>query len=89
MKRLHLKIYGRVQGVYYRSSAEDKARELGLSGWAKNMPDGTVETVVEGGEEELQEYKEWCKIGSPAARVEKIDEEWEEASGEFKGFSIN
>ncbi len=89
MKRLHLKIYGRVQGVYFRSSAQDKARELGLSGWAKNMPDGTVETVAEGGEEELQKYIEWCKIGPAAARVEKIEEAWEEPSGELKGFSIN
>ena len=56
MKRLHLKIYGRVQGVYYRSSAQDKARELGLSGWAKNMTDGTVETVVEGEEKMLRDY---------------------------------
>ncbi|MGM0652656.1 MAG: acylphosphatase [Bacillota bacterium] len=88
MKRLHLKIYGRVQGVYFRSSAQDQAGALGLSGWIKNMPDGTVETVIEGGEEQLQEYKEWCKIGPPAARVEKIEERWEEPTGEFKGLSI-
>ncbi len=89
MKRLHLKIYGLVQGVYFRSSAQDKARELSLSGWAKNMPDGTVETVVEGGEEQLREYLEWCKIGPAAARVNKVEESWEEPSGELKGFSIN
>jgi len=89
MKRLHLKIYGRVQGVYYRSSAQDKARELGLSGWAKNMTDGTVETVVEGEEEMLRDYIWWCKKGPATARVEKIDETWEEPTGEFKGFSIN
>lgn len=89
MKRLHLKIYGRVQGVYYRSSAQDKARELGLSGWAKNMTDGTVETVVEGEEKMLRDYIWWCKKGPAAARVEKIDETWEEPTGEFNGFSIN
>ncbi len=89
MKRLHLKIYGLVQGVYFRSSAQDKARELSLSGWAKNMPDGTVETVVEGGEEQLREYLEWCKIGPAAARVNKVEESWEEPSGELKGFIIN
>ncbi len=89
MKRLHLKIYGRVQGVYYRSSAQDVARELGLSGWIKNMPDGTVETVVEGEEEILRDYIRWCKKGPAAARVEKIDETWEEPTVEFKGFSIN
>lgn len=89
MKRLHLKIYGRVQGVYFRSSAQDEAFALGLSGWAKNMPDGTVETVVEGGEEQLREYLEWCKIGPSAARVDKVEESWQEPSGELKGFSIN
>ncbi len=89
MKRLHLKIYGRVQGVYFRSSAQDKARELGLSGWAKNMPDGTVEIVAEGEEVQLQEYLEWCKKGPSVARVEKIEETWEETSGQLKGFSIN
>ncbi len=89
MKKLRLTIYGRVQGVYYRSSAQGKARELGLSGWAKNMPDGTVVTVAEGGEEQLQEYIEWCKKGPSAARVEKIKETWEEPSGELNGFSIN
>ena len=88
MKRLHLKIYGRVQGVYYRSSAQDEARELGLSGWARNMPDGTVEAVVEGEEEMLRDFIRWCKNGPAAAKVEKIDETWEEPTGEFKGFSV-
>ena len=89
MKRLHLKIYGRVQGVYFRSSARDQALALGLSGWAENMPDGTVETVAEGGEEQLQKYIKWCKVGPAAARVDKVEETWEEPTGEFKGFSVN
>jgi len=88
MKRLHLKIYGLVQGVYYRSNARRKALELGLSGWVKNMPDGTVETVAEGEEGTLNEYKMWCKKGPPEARVEEIQEKWEEPSGDFKGFGI-
>ncbi len=88
MKRLHLKIYGRVQGVYFRSSAQSKARELGLSGWAKNIPDGTLETVVEGEAEMLEEYIRWCKKGPAAARVDKVEEKWDEPTGEFKGFSI-
>ncbi len=88
MKRLHLKIYGLVQGVYFRSTARDKARELGLSGWVKNMPDGTVETVAEGEEKKLHEYKKWCKKVPPSARVETVQEKWEEPTGEFKGFGI-
>jgi len=88
MKRLHLKIYGKVQGVYFRSSAQDKAHELGLSGWVKNIPGGTVETVAEGEEEKLNEYMQWCKKGPPAARVEGTQEKWAEPTGEFKEFSI-
>ncbi len=88
MKRLYLKIYGKVQGVYFRSFTQDKAHQLGLSGWVKNMPDGTVETVAEGEEENLNEYMQWCKKGPPAARVEEIREKWEEPTGEFKGFRI-
>jgi len=88
MKRLHLKIHGLVQGVYFRSSARQKARELGLSGWVKNMPDDTVETVAEGKENNLNEYKKWCETGPPEARVENIQEKWEEPRGEFKGFGI-
>jgi len=53
------------------------------------MTDGTVETVVEGEEEMLRDYIWWCKKGPAAARVEKIDETWEEPTGEFRGFSIN
>jgi len=88
MKRLHLKIFGRVQGVYFRSSAQSKAHELGLSGWAKNLPDGTVETVAEGEEEMLKEYIRWSQKGPAAARVDKIEEKWEEPTGDFKGFKI-
>ena len=88
MKRLHLKIYGKVQGVYFRSFTRDKACELGLSGWVKNMPDGTVETVAEGEEVNLKEYIQWCKKGPPSARVEEVREKWEKPTGEFKGFRI-
>lgn len=88
MKRLHLKLYGRVQGVNFRSFIREKAHELGLSGWVKNMPDGTVETVVEGEEEKINEYIQWCEIGPPAARVEETQEKWEEPTGEFTRFSI-
>ncbi len=88
MKRLHLKIYGKVQGVYFRSFARDKAHQLGLSGWVKNMPDGTVETVAESEEENLDEYKKWCKKGPSSARVDEVREIWEKPTGEFKEFSI-
>ncbi len=88
MKRLHLKIYGLVQEVNYRTGARRKVHELGLAGWVKNMPDGTVETVAEGEEETLNQYIQWCKKGPPSARVEEVREKWEEPTGEFQGFRI-
>lgn len=68
-----LKIHGRVQGVFYRQSTREKARELGLSGWVKNMPDGTVEALAAGPENVIDELIAWCRQGPAYARVEKVD----------------
>lgn len=68
-----LKIHGRVQGVFYRQSTREKARELGLSGWVKNMPDGTVEALAAGPETEVNQLIAWCRQGPAYARVEKVD----------------
>lgn len=73
---VHLRIKGRVQGVFFRKSAQDKARELGLTGWIRNNPDGTVETVAKGDREE--EFVEWCNkgpVGSEVRDIEKLDEQ--------------
>ena len=68
-----LKIHGRVQGVFFRQSTREKAGELGLSGWVKNMPDGTVEVLAAGPEPVVRELISWCEHGPPYARVEKVD----------------
>lgn len=88
MKRIILKIYGRVQLVLYRDSSRRKARKLGLTGWVKNESDGTVLLVAEGPEKELKELIQWCYNGPILARVDKIDIQWGEATGEFKKFEI-
>jgi acylphosphatase len=87
-KQVILKIYGRVQMVLYRDSARRRARKLGLVGWVMNEPDGTVKVVAEGEEEKLKEFIKWCYNGSMLARVEKVEVEWAEATGEFKKFEI-
>ncbi len=69
---VHLRIKGRVQGVFFRKSAQDKARELGLTGWIRNNPDGTVETVAKGPHEE--EFIEWCKKGPVNSKVRSIEQ---------------
>jgi acylphosphatase len=86
--RLKLIISGRVQGVCYRWFTRDTAVELGLTGWVRNLPDGTVEAVVEGEKEKLEQLLGWCKQGPDLARVTDIQAEWEEATGEFQDFSI-
>ncbi len=88
MKRLYLRIYGLVQGVNFRTSTRRKAHELGLAGFVKNMPDGTVETVAEGEEEKLLQYKKWCQKGPSSAVVDEVREKWEEPTGEFNSFTI-
>jgi len=77
MKRcLRLRIYGRVQGVGFRFSAERKMNELGLAGWVRNCDEGCVETEVIGEDGAVEKYKEWCKKGPRWAKVERAEEIW-------------
>lgn len=68
----HLIIHGKVQGVYYRASAEARAKELGLCGWVRNRSDGTVEAVVGGAKRAVEAFIAWAHEGPPAARVDEI-----------------
>jgi acylphosphatase len=87
-KRAHVFISGKVQGVYYRSYAEDAARRLGIRGWIRNLRDGRVEAVFEGEDEAVEEMIRWCWQGSPMSRVDEVEVEWEPYRGEFQDFSI-
>lgn len=87
-KRVHLRITGIVQGVFFRAYTRDKARALGLSGWVRNCADGSVEAVAEGPESELKQLVAWCDQGSPSSEVERVECRWEDARGEFAGFSV-
>ncbi|MBD3249888.1 acylphosphatase [Candidatus Woesearchaeota archaeon] len=87
-KRIHLIIKGNVQGVFFRANAKKKAISLGLTGWVRNDPDGTVETVAEGEKSRLDEFKSWCLKGPSSAEVSDVDSETQEATGEFTTFSI-
>lgn len=86
--RAHLKITGRVQGVFYRQSTMETANRLDLKGWAKNCLDGSVEAVFEGDKAAIDQAIAWCHQGPPAARVEDVDVEWQEYVGEFASFGI-
>mgnify|MGYP005842755883 CR=1 FL=1 len=86
--RAHVTIRGRVQGVYYRSSMKDEAQALGICGWVKNKPDGSVEGILEGRREDVEKLIEWCRQGPPMAEVSTVTTEWKDFTGKFSGFKI-
>ena len=87
-KRIHLVIRGRVQGVYFRAAAVREARRLGITGWVKNRPDGSVELVAEGDEDSIKDLSSWANHGPSAARVDHVDVRWRGYTGEFPEFQI-
>ncbi|MDA8173212.1 MAG: acylphosphatase [Nitrospiraceae bacterium] len=79
---------GRVQGVFFRSFTQQTAAALDVSGFVKNLPDGSVEAVFEGAEPLVKETLNICRQGPPHASVEDMNIKWEPYSGEFRGFSV-
>lgn len=87
-RRIHVFIEGRVQGVCFRYYARERAEELGLHGWVRNMSDGRVETVAEGERDNVDSYLEWCRTGPPSAIVRHVSAADEPANGEFASFEV-
>lgn len=88
MKRVHLLISGDVIGVGFRAWTVRNAKELGLTGWVRNTEDKTVEILIEGKKEKLEEMIKRCHQGPEVAWVERVQVKWIEASGEFAGFEV-
>lgn len=86
--RRHLRIYGRVQGVYFRSSVAEQARRHDVDGWVRNLVDGSVEAVFEGAEPAVTQVIDFCRAGPPAARVDEVRVSNEPARGE-RGFVLD
>ncbi|MEM0020711.1 MAG: acylphosphatase [Fervidicoccaceae archaeon] len=86
--RVHIRVYGRVQGVFFRAFVKSHADRLGITGWVKNVEDGSVEIVAEGEEDKLKELIGEVRRGPPLAFVEKIEVDWEDYRGEFHDFQI-
>ncbi len=80
----HLRIHGRVQGVYYRQTMQEQAQALRVTGWVRNRLDSTVEAVVCGSPEALERLIEWSRTGPPAALVSEVVVS--EAEGSFSIF---
>jgi acylphosphatase len=86
--QVRLRITGQVQGVFYRSSAETEARRLGLTGWVRNLADGSVEAVAEGPRADVESFVDWCRHGPPAAQVKAVETRWLPAGGEAAAFEV-
>ncbi|MAQ18453.1 MAG: acylphosphatase [Sandaracinus sp.] len=88
LKRIQVVVHGRVQGVFFRATAQREARQNGLTGWVKNRRDGAVEMVVEGEEDAVKDYLAWAQQGPSTARVDKVETKWRSYTGEFSDFRI-
>jgi acylphosphatase len=86
--RLRLVVTGRVQGVFFRRATAEEARTLRVKGWVRNLPDGSVEIVVEGKRSSLEILAAWAHLGPPAASVTSVDQQWSEFRNEFSGFRV-
>jgi acylphosphatase len=87
-EQLHVVVRGRVQGVSFRHYTRLRAVELGVTGWVRNLPDGTVEVTAEGEREPLVELLTFLNLGPNGAQVINIVVEWRPASGAFSDFEI-
>ena len=87
-ERAHVRISGQVQGVFFRDSTRQKAEELGLAGWVKNLSDGSVEAVFEGPSDKVREMVSWCEEGPRNASVEDVDSDFETSGGDLQGFEV-
>jgi acylphosphatase len=86
--RVHLLIEGRVQGVFFRASAQAEASRLGLTGWVRNSPDGAVEIVAEGERKRIDDLIAWCRRGPRGAEVENVQIQQEAFRGDLLQFAI-
>jgi len=87
-KRVVTRVAGLVQGVYFRDYAQKEARALELSGWVRNRPDSTVEVVLEGEAEKIEQMIAWLHIGSPQAEVKEVQVTEEQPLDDKTAFAI-
>jgi acylphosphatase len=88
MKRLTATVHGHVQGVAFRANTQREASRLNLAGWVENRWDGSVKVVAEGADDVLDRFLRWLHQGPPASRVERVEVNWSDGTGELRGFRI-
>jgi len=86
--RAQVVIHGIVQGVYFRASTREEAVRIGVGGWVRNLPDGSVEALFEGETLKVEEILGWCHKGPSGAVVDNVKILYEPYKGEFKHFDI-
>lgn len=86
--RVHARVRGRVQGVGFRYTTQEEARRLGLAGWVRNLPDGSVEAAAEGPRAALERFVAFLHQGPRLARVVNVDVTWEPPTGEHGAFVV-
>ena len=87
-RQLRALVFGRVQGVNFRAYTSRKAHDLGLTGWVRNLSDGSVEAVAEGEQSALEAFLEYLCAGPSSASVSCVEAQWGEESGTFDYFQI-
>ncbi len=88
MQRAHIIVHGLVQGVFFRYNTKKEALSLGLKGYVRNTPNGSVEIVAEGSKDKINELINFCKSNPGASDVSKVDVKFEKASNQFKSFEV-
>ncbi len=88
MSAITATVYGKVQGVWFRGSTQQKANELGITGWVKNTMDGNVALEAHGKKLQLEALIDWLAKGPSYSQVEHLDVKWIESSTEYGSFSI-
>jgi len=81
-------VKGMVQGVNFRYYSQRQAAKFNITGWVKNLPDGSVAAVFEGDEQDVEAMVQWCRRGPPSAQVTELIAQPEEYRGEFSSFSV-
>lgn len=87
--RANIAVKGKVQGVYFRQNAQRICNEYGVTGWVHNVEDGSVEAILEGNKNSVEDAISWFRVGPPNAHVERVELSYDRYSGEFQDFKIS
>ena len=88
LKRIHIFVTGRVQGVFFRQSTRVIAIKNNVNGWVRNLDDGRVEIIAEGEIQYIDAFVDWCKTGPANSRIDEFELSEENSTGEFENFEV-